>query len=247
MALFSLFPPWGSYKRGKPGPRFPTPAGGAQSVAAPQIVSLSAQSSARGFRGWRTPPSGCSSGLGGPGRSCGAAGGKGRSQRVGDTFGDGGGAAAAPRPGNKPTRCGSVLGAGGEETAPRRPTTPTPSRDPAPVRPRRPPSHSSPSRSGSPPSVVASVGFPPAAPRSQRSERPGWRGASSRHFCLPALSSLGFGLYFEALRSALSEPATPAYALALSGSLSDRQHELQRGIPPADQYAGPHDPRGVRP
>lgn len=85
---------------------------------------------------------------------------------------------------------------------------------------------------------------PPAAPRSQRPGRPRWRGASSRSVCAPSAFP-GWGLSWEPL--ALSERPTLASASALSGAQSARRHELQRRLPSADQHAGPHDPRRVRP
>ncbi|CAI9168951.1 unnamed protein product [Rangifer tarandus platyrhynchus] len=58
-----------------------------------------------------------------------------------------GGAAAAPRPGKKPARCGfGARRQRGGDSRPRRPTPP-PARDPAPLRPRRAASRSSRSRS----------------------------------------------------------------------------------------------------
>lgn len=151
--------------------------------------------------------------------------------------GDGGGAAAAPRPGNKRARCGSAPAASGEETrAPHRPT-PTPSRDPAPVRSRRPRVHSSASRSGSQPVAAASARPTRAAP----AER-----SVPATLLLPALVPGVWPSKPSAL-CPLRAGRLLAYALAPSGSLSARQHELQRRVPPADQHAGPYDPRRVRP
>lgn len=131
-----------------------------------------------------------------------------------------GGAAAAPRPGKKPARCGfgSVGCQRGGDSSPSRPTPP-PRHGPAPLRPRRPKSRSPRSRFHSRPVAVPDARRPPAVPRSQCPERPRWRGASSRSFCTPSPVP-GLGLSWEPL--ALSEPARPRVRLG-----AERRSECQ--------------------
>lgn len=93
----------------------------------------------------------------------------------------------------------------GGDSRPHQPT-PTPSRDPAPLRPRRPPSHSSPARSAPGPSP-SPPRPPPAAPRSQRPGRP-FRAA-------PAPCPL---LGLRSRGPCLLRAGRPAYAAPLSGS-----------------------------
>lgn len=149
---------------------------------------------------------------------------------------DGGGAAAAPLPGKKRARCGSAPAASWEETCALPTNTNTQPR----------PGSSVPS----PPSELQLFlalrlparrrrRSPPAAPRPQRPGRPRWRGTSSRLLPVPLRLP---GWAFPLTPSAFAEPRVLAYASVLSGSLSARQHELQRRLPPADQHAGPHDP-----
>lgn len=96
----------------------PATAARALCAAAPATARPFFGRRARGVRVSGDPAPPRYSGLGGAGRShrLEGAGGAGRPERVGDTRWGRRSAAAAPRPGKKPARCGSAPGASGEET-----------------------------------------------------------------------------------------------------------------------------------
>lgn len=175
----------------------------------------------------------------------GGAGGEGRPVRVGDTRW--GGEARRPHPAlgrNRPGVASAASGASGEETrapadqhhhpatalllcvlaalraaalAPA--STPGPSLSPTPD--ARPPCRARSVQNG------RGGEARPRDPSAPPAQSPVWASPGS-----PSLSP--------------SRPAL-ASASALSGAPSASQHELQRRLQPADQHAGPHDPRRVRP
>ena len=152
--------------------------------------------------------------------------------------GERGGAAAAPRPGKKPARCGfGARRQRGGDSRPRQPTPP-PARGPAPLRPRRAASRSSRSRpvpGALPPPACRARSGRAGRSREARPRDPSASPAQPRRGASPGSPS--------------PSPSRPALASApeLSGAPSTRQHELQRRLAPAHQHAGPHDPRRVRP
>lgn len=164
---------------------------------------------------------------------CSGLGGAGRSRRlgraapgVGDTRGAG--EARRPHPALGRNRPGVAWapGASGEETRAASTNTNTQPR----------PSSSEPSPPSEPQLRSGSRNQPVAVPR------PRLRPAGA----LSALASLPRPALLSGSPSCGPRQRL-AYAAVLSCSPSDRRHELQRRLPPADQHAGPHDPRGVRP
>lgn len=212
---------------------------------APHALPSVAAPGALGSRGPR--PCRRSPGLGGAGRSLGpaGAGGEGRPERVGDTRGGAGRRSGRTPPWEETRQVwpGRRVPAGrrlappptNTNTQPRaRSSAPSPPSEPQLLR-----------RSCSPPVVVPAPDLRP--PHRARSGQDGPGGQERPRDLLRARPGSQFGgLSFEPPTPHSPSPLALAYASALSCSLSARRHELQRRLSPADQHAGPHDPRGVR-